>query len=165
MAKILFVDDDHQMAELYIAVLKAANYTVDLIIDGAEAIQKARINNYQAILLDVMIPHMSGLEVLKALRSYPETQHVPIIMLSNYANETYVKQAMTDGANDYLVKTDYDPDQFLMRMNELLRSAEQSAQTAQQDSNAPAPTNGAGAAMDPLNQSASLTNTEPPSQG
>lgn len=113
MVKILLVDDDAQLAELYQIVLKEAGYEVVWAASAVEGIKQARQQPYQLILLDIMMPVMNGIEALKILKEDPPTANIPVVILSNVADEEYIKTALSSGAVEYMVKTDYSPQQFL----------------------------------------------------
>lgn len=112
--KILVIDDDLYIRELYEEVLKNAGFNVETAIDGEDAINKLKSGNYSLILLDMMMPKIDGLGVLKSLQQSPPTQkNGPIILLSNLGDGPVVKQAKELGVTDFLLKADITPDELL----------------------------------------------------
>lgn len=111
--KILVVDDEQYIRELYEEVLKAEGYQVDTALDGEEALQKILQGGYSAITLDVIMPKLDGLGILSKLKETPPKQkNGPIILLTSLANDPAVKQALENGAHKVIIKTDITPNQF-----------------------------------------------------
>lgn len=112
--KILIVDDDMYLRELYHEVLQDAGYTVDIAIDGAEGLEKIKQGGYNLILLDVVMPKMDGLGVLTTLSQLPQKpENGPIVLLTNLAHDPIIQEALNKGAKTYLIKTDMTPDQVI----------------------------------------------------
>lgn len=99
--KILIVDDEPMIVKGLRFSLEQEGYEVDDALDGEDALQKAAATNYDLILLDVMLPKLNGMEVLRRLR---ETQEVPIIMLTAKGEDTDRILGLEYGADDYMVK-------------------------------------------------------------
>lgn len=118
MAKrILLIEDDQFTRELYEDFFKEAGYEVDSAPDGEVGVVKARNGGYDLILLDVMMPKLDGLGVLKALKEKPSAKaNGPIILLTNLAHDPVVKEALQNGAKTYLIKADLNPDQLLEKV-------------------------------------------------
>lgn len=115
--KILLVEDDTFTRELYEEVLKDAGYDVDSAKDGEEGLGKIRKGTYALILLDVMMPKIDGLEVLRSLKNNPpEIQNGPIILLSNLTHDPVIKMAQSLGAKANLVKSDINPGELLEKI-------------------------------------------------
>lgn len=102
--KILVVDDEPEAVELVAFNLKQAGYEPIAAADGAEALAKARAKSPNLIVLDLMLPEMSGLEVCKTLRRDPATAGIPIIMLTAKAAEIDRVLGLELGADDYITK-------------------------------------------------------------
>lgn len=123
--KILVVDDEPDAVELIEFNLKAAGYDVVTASDGAEALQKARRLMPQLILLDLMLPEVDGLEVCKILRRDPQTQGIPIIMVTAKAAEIDRVLGLELGADDYVTKP-FSPRELVLRVKRLLREGQPS---------------------------------------
>jgi len=120
MSHVLIADDDPDIRELVRFKLQQAGHEVTAVADGAAALSAARENaNFDLVLLDVMMPRMTGLEVCAALRSDPETSAVPILMLTAKAQERDVEHGFAVGADDYILKP-FSPRELLTRVNAAL---------------------------------------------
>ena len=103
-AKILVVDDEPSIVKLVKATLESRGYTVITAFDGQEAIVEAKLHKPDLILLDVMMPHMDGTEARKRLLSDPVTKNIPVIHLTAVGDFDQQREALADGATDYIVK-------------------------------------------------------------
>jgi two-component system phosphate regulon response regulator PhoB len=117
MSHVLIADDDPDIRELVRYKLEQAGHKVTAVADGAAALSAARDGaEYGLILLDVMMPRMSGIEVCEALRAEPATQTIPIMLLTAKAQERDVEQGFAAGADDYILKP-FSPRELLTRVN------------------------------------------------
>ena len=107
--KILLFEDDEAVAFLYKMVLSKRNYAIDIAANGDLGLQKVREQKPDLILLDIMMPEKSGMEVIEELKRDPETQNIPIYVLSNLADKTIEQKVMELGALKYLIKSQYLP--------------------------------------------------------
>jgi DNA-binding response OmpR family regulator len=103
---ILVVDDNQDIRELIVHILSADGFHVYAAIDGANALAILNSNSVDLVLLDVMMPEMSGLEVLKEIRtgSNKKIREIPVMMITAKSSTDDVDQALAIGANSYLVK-------------------------------------------------------------
>lgn len=119
MAKhILVVDDDEYIRELYEEVLKDAGYTVDSAVDGQDGYDKIMKTTYDLVMLDIMMPKLDGIELLKKLAA--EKVHPRFVLLTNLAHDPVMKEGKSLGALDYLIKADMTPDQLLIHIKKHL---------------------------------------------
>ncbi|AKG04382.1 DNA-binding response regulator [Salimicrobium jeotgali] len=118
-ARILVVDDEERIRRLVKMYLEREDYTIEEAEDGERALQKALQNNYDVILLDLMLPGMDGIEVCKALR---EKKATPVIMLTAKGEEANRVEGFETGADDYIVKP-FSPREVVLRVKALLRRA------------------------------------------
>jgi DNA-binding response OmpR family regulator len=102
--KILVVDDEPDVASLLTLMLKSQGYAVINAADGQEALEKARGENPDLILLDVMLPKMDGYKVARMLKFDENFSHIPIIMLTAKIQERDKATGLEMGANDYMTK-------------------------------------------------------------
>ena len=119
---ILFVEDDKLIAEMYARTLKNSGFTVDFAYDGAEALVRAGQMHYDLILLDIMMPEKTGIEVLDELRGpdgtgYPDTK---IIVLTNLAQDKTSQEALRAQADGYIIKADIVPSQLASLISKVL---------------------------------------------
>ena len=105
LKKILLVEDDDALANVYIMRLQAESFDVKRVANGEEALAAAREYRPSLIVLDAMMPKVSGFDVLDILRNTPETANLKIIMLTALGQEADRARAAELGADDYLVKS------------------------------------------------------------
>jgi CheY-like chemotaxis protein len=103
-AKILVVDDEPSIVKLVKTTLESRGYNVITAFDGKEAIIEAKLHKPDLILLDVMMPHMDGTEARKRLLADPATKDIPVIHLTAVGDFDRQREALADGATDYIVK-------------------------------------------------------------
>ncbi len=106
--KILLADDEEDIRTIVRALLESEGHTVILAYDGLAAIDLARSEQPDLILLDVMMPVADGYEVCTRLRAESETKHIPIIMLSAMAQTDAIDRGLSAGAKEYITKP-FDP--------------------------------------------------------
>ncbi|MDA0328091.1 MAG: response regulator transcription factor [Gemmatimonadetes bacterium] len=116
--KILVVEDDRKVASFLEKGLREEGYTVDAAHDGTEGLFRARVHDYDLLLLDVMLPGRSGLEIVRELRSHQIT--VPVLMLTARDAREDIVLGLDAGADDYLTKP-FAFDELLARVRALLR--------------------------------------------
>ncbi|HEY5541287.1 MAG TPA: response regulator [Coriobacteriia bacterium] len=102
--KILVVDDEPSIVKLVTASLSGRGYEIFQAYDGQEAIVQAKLHKPDLILLDVMMPRMDGTEARKRLLADPETKDIPVIHLTAVGDFDKQREALADGATDYIVK-------------------------------------------------------------
>lgn len=103
--KILLVEDDDNLANVYTMRLEAEGFVVKRVPNGEDALAATLESRPDLILLDVMMPKVSGFDVLDILRNTPETANVKVIMLTALSQESDKSRAQELGADDYLVKS------------------------------------------------------------
>lgn len=109
MIKVLLIEDNYLLRELYIRVIHKAGFEALAAIDGEEGLKLASEQNPALILLDIMIPKLNGIEVLKRLKENSTTASIPVYLLTNLGQEAIIKQALDIGAEKYLLKTNTPP--------------------------------------------------------
>ena len=117
MKKILIVDDEFEMRQLLKIYLRQDNYQVDEAENGQEAYEKIKINDYDLMILDVMMPIMDGWQTIEQVR---KNSDIPIIMLTARGTIQDKVTGFSTGADDYLVKP-FDEAELLVRIKALLR--------------------------------------------
>lgn len=116
--RILIAEDEQDLNSIIFKILKKQGYSVDSCFDGQEALYYLENTNYDAAILDIMMPQMSGLEVLSALRK--KGNHTPIIFLTARDSISDRVMGLDLGANDYLIKP-FAHEELLARLRVLLR--------------------------------------------
>ncbi|MDQ0286949.1 two-component system alkaline phosphatase synthesis response regulator PhoP [Desulfofundulus luciae] len=122
MAKILVVDDEEHIVELIRFNLEKEGYQVIAATDGNTAIEMARSQRPDLILLDVMLPGQDGLAVCRTLQQEAETRHIPVIMISARGEELDKILGLEMGADDYVTKP-FSPRELVARVKARLRRA------------------------------------------
>ncbi len=118
--RILVADDEPDVLNLVSLNMKSAGFNVIKAEDGITALQQARETNPALIVLDLMLPEMSGLEVCKVLKKEPATAQIPIIMLTAKAEEIDRIVGLELGADDYITKP-FSPRELILRVKSVLR--------------------------------------------
>ncbi len=103
--KILLVEDDDSLASVYQTRLEAEGFDLKRVPNGEDALAGALAYKPDLILLDVMMPKVSGFDVLDILRNTPETTNIKIVMLTALSQDSDKKRAQSLGVDDYLVKS------------------------------------------------------------
>ncbi len=125
--RLLVVDDDEQIRELLTFDIAQSGYIVDSAKDGEEGLKKALENNYDLILLDVMMPKMNGYDVCKNIRLVKPS--IPVLMLTAKGTINDKTEGFDCGADDYLVKP-FDVQEVLLHIRALLRRSESASEQA-----------------------------------
>lgn len=129
-AHILIAEDEDALVTLLRYNLEAEGFTVSVANDGEEALYMVSENQPDLILLDWMMPHLSGIEVCRAIRADKKAANVPIIMLTARGEESDRIRGLDTGADDYLVKP-FSPKELIARVHAVLRRV-RPATTAEQ---------------------------------
>lgn len=116
-ATVLIIDDDKELCALLCDFLSLEGFTPSAIHDGQEAVEHCRTSNHDAIVLDIMLPGMQGLDVLRHLREFSET---PVLMLTARGEDTDRIVGLELGADDYLPKP-CNPRELAARLRAILR--------------------------------------------
>lgn len=121
--KILLVDDDQSILDVFSQVLQRGGYTVVTSASGGDALEKIRNEKPDVIILDQMLPDMNGNDVLETVKNDPATKHIPVAMLSNFNKPDLMDKAMQLGASDYILKYQIDPDDLKVKIQEMTNQA------------------------------------------
>jgi DNA-binding response OmpR family regulator len=123
--RILIADDEVDMTSLLAFNFTRAGFSVTTAHDGSEAFEKARMFLPDAIVLDLRMPIMDGLEVCRMLRNVPATRDIPVLIISGHGNETTRQESQSSGAADYLQKP-FSPREMIARVRAALSRADDS---------------------------------------
>lgn len=118
---ILLVEDDPDIREVYSTVLKQENYTVIEATNGKEGLAMARGSSWDLLLLDIMIPELDGVSLLKLIKNEPVLKDKPVIMLTNIGNENLISEAFSYGAEGYLIKAEITPEKILDEIRSFIK--------------------------------------------
>ena len=119
--KILIVDDDETLSAVFSTTFKKNGFDTILAPNGKTGIDKAKTEKIDLILLDQILPDISGNEILKVLKLDPTTQNIPVIILSNFSQEELVKEAINNGAKDYVFKYQVEPLDLVTKVKSTLK--------------------------------------------
>ncbi len=128
-AKILVVDDERDLVRLVAYNLQRAGFDAIHAYDGASALRRAQEDRPDLVVLDVMLPDVSGLEVCRALREADETKGIPIILLTARGEEPDRIRGLEAGADDYVPKP-FSPRELVLRIQAVLRRVKGTRQAA-----------------------------------
>lgn len=123
MAFILIVEDEKDLQDVLSYNLKAAGHDVLVAGDGAAVLELVRQKLPDLVLLDLMLPDVSGLDVCRALKSDPDTKHIPVMMVTAKGEEIDRVVGFELGADDYVVKP-YSTRELMLRMQVILRRSQ-----------------------------------------
>jgi CheY-like chemotaxis protein len=118
---VLLVEDNDFIRNMYQLKLAKSNIEVIEAVDGAMALQKISEHKPDVVLLDLMMPNVGGIEVLRELKSRGITPDLPVIVLTNVMDQATIEEAKQLGARDYIVKTDLTPSQVLEKISPFLK--------------------------------------------
>lgn len=118
---ILIVEDEEATAEMYATNFKQAGYEVDISHDGLLGFEKMVTEQPALVLMDIVMPGLSGMEVVEKAKHEHSTQNIPIVMLTNYSDSVELKNAMRQGAVDYIIKSDTTPKQVVEKVQKYLQ--------------------------------------------
>lgn len=124
----MIIEDESDVADLLALNLRKAGFKTSAAVDGASGLQKARDDKPDFIILDLMLPKMSGLEVCKILKSDTATSAIPILMLTAKAEEIDRIVGLEFGADDYVTKP-FSPREVMLRIRAVLRRGEKPEET------------------------------------
>lgn len=120
-SKILVVEDETFLRELYQELLEDEGYQVTAAMDGEEALTFLEDNTYDLTLLDIMLPKKDGMSVMEELHNMDKSSHFgKVVMLTNLGQDALVKRGFELGAVGYLIKSSYTPDQILEEVQNFL---------------------------------------------
>ncbi len=124
MKKIIIVEDEEILRNLLQKKLTAQGYDVDIAEDGQIGLSKIKENKPDLILLDIIMPNMGGFEMLEEMRKEEGLKDVPVIVVSNSGQPVEIDRAQKLGARDWLVKTEFDPQEVIDKVVALIGEGE-----------------------------------------
>lgn len=123
--KILIAEDESFIADLYSHVLTKAGYTIKTANNGLTALNMLQQEQFNLILLDIMMPGMNGLEVLREWKIKNPQSPMIVILLTNLGQDSVIKEGFDLGAQGYLIKSSMTPDQVAVEVGNALKSSTQ----------------------------------------
>lgn len=122
MAKILLIEDDTAIADIYKRQLEKAGFTVSVETDGTKGFASLQVNPPDLLLLDIMLPGMTGLEILKNFKKENPGSKMVTLLLTNLGQDDVIKTGFDLGAAGYLIKANYTPAQVVNEVKNALGS-------------------------------------------
>jgi twitching motility two-component system response regulator PilH len=121
VVKVLIVDDDENLGAIFETALQKSGLETVVALNGQSGIDKARMERPNLILLDQVLPDISGNEVLRTLKLDAHTKDIPVLILSNFSQEELVKEAINNGAMDYIFKYQVEPQDLVNKVKQALK--------------------------------------------
>ncbi len=118
---VLLVEDNDFIRNMYQLKLAKADFSVVEAVDGQMALDKIGEHKPDLVLLDLMMPNVNGIDVLKSLKKQNLVPDLPVIVLTNVMDPQTIEQAKELGARDYIVKTDLTPSQVVEKLQPFLK--------------------------------------------
>ena len=119
MTKILIAEDDKDIRDLIVLTLQFNGFEVTSVEDGAAAVEKAKSDTFDIILMDVRMPRMTGYEACRRLKEIDHTANIPVIFLSAKGQDAEIQTGIDAGASDYILKP-FSPDDLVEKINRIL---------------------------------------------
>ncbi len=119
--KLLIIEDDVFIRDIYQIKFEQEGFEVVMAENGVVALEKMETFLPDAILLDIIMPYMDGMEVLQKIKNNQNLKDIPIIMLTNISEKEKVEKAVEEGANDYLIKSHFTPSEVVAKVRTLLK--------------------------------------------
>jgi two-component system response regulator ArlR len=112
---VLIIEDEHFIGELYERALVRAGYQVAIAVDGIKALREAQTDTYDIILLDLMLPNLNGIEILRSLRDTSVTPHLKakVIVTTNLEQREDIRSDIEKQADGYVVKAELTPGELV----------------------------------------------------
>lgn len=125
--KILLVEDEDFIRELYVRQLAKAGFLVKSTPDGQSGLEALKAESFDLLLLDIMLPGINGLQLLREFKTNNPTSPMITILLTNLGQEAVIKEGFELGAQAYLIKASYTPDQVVSEVQNALSGGQPTA--------------------------------------
>jgi len=119
--RILIIEDDVFIMDMYETKFKMAGFEVLRAENGDKGIKVARKEKPDLIVLDIVMPQMDGLEVLKVVKGDSELKDIPVVLLTNLGQRENIEEGLKLGADDYIIKAHFTPDEVVGKVKKVLR--------------------------------------------
>lgn len=120
MAKLIIVEDDPFLLSILAEKLKEAGFGIETATDGEDGLKKIKSENFNLVLLDMVLPKMDGFKILEELRGDKELKKIPVIILSNLYDKNNIDKAVLLGAKEYIVKAYNTPEEIVFKIKSFL---------------------------------------------
>lgn len=119
--KILIVEDDSFISDMYKAKLEYLGYDIKIAENGKVGLELATSFNPDLILLDIVMPEKDGFELLSDLKKDEKLKDLPVILLTNLGRREDIEKGFKMGANDYIIKAHFTPQEVVEKVNKILK--------------------------------------------
>lgn len=119
--KIMIVEDDSFVMDIYQTKLSQEGYEVLSAENGAEAIKKLEKEIPDLVLLDIIMPYVDGLQVLRKIKADEKLKNIPVILLTNLSQKENINEGLGLGADDYLIKSHFTPSEVLEKIKKYIK--------------------------------------------
>jgi DNA-binding response OmpR family regulator len=123
MKKILIIEDDKFLRDLMEKKLLNSDYEVVTAEDGSSGLEMVVSESPDLVLLDILLPTMSGWEVLAKLTQSPKTENVPVVLLTNLGDQNDIERGLKLGVKDYIIKANFTPAEIVEKIKQCLGEA------------------------------------------
>lgn len=120
MKRILFIEDEAALQKTFGDILKSEGFEVISALDGETGLNLAKKENPDLVLLDLILPKIHGLDVLREIKQNENTKNIPVIVLTNIESIEKIDKALELGATTYLVKSDYSLEDVIAKIKKAL---------------------------------------------
>lgn len=129
MKKILIAEDDFFIRDIYSRVFSRADYDVQVAVDGEEALEKIKAQQYDMLLLDIMMPKLNGIDVLRAVRTTLDVpiKNTPVFIITNLGQQNIIEEAFKLGMDGYIIKSQVLPDQVVKEIDKYFANKEKNS--------------------------------------
>lgn len=117
--RIMVIEDDEMLRDVYRELLTNAGYAVEAHEKGTDGLAALVANPCDLVLLDIILPDINGLDVLKRIKQNTELAHIPVVLLTNLDADLLIKKGMALGAASWWVKVNYTPDQVVAAVQKI----------------------------------------------
>lgn len=118
--RVILIEDEDFIRDLYKRQLDLAGFKTDAFGNGNEGLLSLSQNKYDLALLDIMLPGINGLEILKRIRQDENNKDLPVILLTNLGQDSVIKEGLALGVKEYIIKASVTPDQIVATVKTLL---------------------------------------------
>lgn len=118
--RILIVEDDAFLSGMYVSKLSFEGFDVSLASDGESGLAAVEGMKPDLVLLDILLPKVSGFDVLAAMKKNPALRGIPVVLLTNLSEKENVRKGLALGADDYLIKAHFMPSEVIAKIRKLL---------------------------------------------
>ncbi|MFQ6084192.1 MAG: response regulator transcription factor [Candidatus Aminicenantia bacterium] len=121
MKKILLIEDDFFLIDIYTTKLKEVGFSVDVATNGQEGLRKMKENIPDLLILDIVLPHIDGWEILKEIKKEEKLKNLKVVILSNLYQKEEIEKGLKLGADKYLIKAHYTPTEAVEEIKKVLK--------------------------------------------